>query len=126
MILVITHSIFKLEYGPLSRTYPLESIKSAAKQVIGGLGINLKNTKKIPHTKLIKIDITSSGGAGRCAFLLQLKDDIAVLIAIRNKNDRKIGRNMTVKNQNFANMLEKYYNIIFDEIRDDKFYKYAL
>lgn len=126
MILVITHGIYKREYASLSRIYPLESVKSAAKQVIGGLGISLKNANKIPFTKLIKIDITSSGGAGRCAFLLLTKDETVVLLAIRNKNDRKIGRNMTIKNPHFASLLEKHYETIFEEIRGGKFYRYEL
>lgn len=124
MILVITNSILKREYGPLNRTYPLESIKSAARQVMGGLGISLKN--KIPFTKLIKIDITSSGGAGRCVFLLQSREGISILVAIRNKNDRKIGRNMSMKNPLFVALLEKYFSFIFEEIREGKFHTYEL
>jgi hypothetical protein len=123
-MLIITHSIYVNEYEPLEKTFSINVVRCAARHALGGLGIEIKNTGKIPYTKLKKVKLTSSGGAGRCVFLLQMKDNVALLVAIRTKNDKKIGENMTVKNHKFVKLLERHYKLIFDDIASGRYYEY--
>ena len=126
MKLVLTASIKKSEFEPLQKTFSLEVIKIAAKKCLEGLGTPIKSSVKIPSTIFKKIPITSTGGAGRSAFLLQVVDGRAILAMIRLKNDKKIGENMSVENPKFKKALDKNLALLMDDIENDDYEEFEL
>lgn len=126
MKLVLTTSIRKAEFETLKETFFLEVVKVAAKKTLLELGKEIKSAIKISSTALKKISITSSGGAGRAAFLLKLRDEKAILVMIRLKNDKQIGANMTVKNSKFKKALEKNLSLLIKDIENGEFEEFEL
>ncbi|MFH1218381.1 MAG: hypothetical protein V1679_00895 [Candidatus Peregrinibacteria bacterium] len=126
MKLIITTSIKEVEFEPLEKKFHIEIIKKAAKKSLSGLGKDIKNSSKIPSTSLKKLNITSSGGAGRVLFLLVTKNEDAILVMIREKSDKQIGSNMTVKNPKFKKILDKNINLIQKEIESDNYKEYDI
>jgi hypothetical protein len=124
--LIITSSIFEAEFQPLENTFPLEAIKAAAKKSWEGLGESIKSSSKIHGTELKKVYLTSSHGAGRAIFLLQLSQEKSVLVMIRHKNDKQIGSNMTVQNPKFKKILEKNIDLILEDLKYKKYQTYDL
>ncbi len=126
MKLIITDSINISEFEPLKRVYSLEIIKAAAKKSLQRLGDNIKNPFKIPATTLSKMYLTSSAGAGRAIFLLQINNEKSVLVILRTKKDKQIGTNMTVKNQKFQKVLDKNLSLIIGDLEKGKYSEYDL
>jgi len=124
--LVLTASIRKSELKPLEKTFSLEVIKFAAKKCLQGLGKPIKSSVKTPSASFKKISLTSTGGAGRAAFLLQTKDGKAILAMIRLKNDKKIGANMSIENPKFKKILEKNLLLIFEDIENGNYEEFEL
>ena len=121
MKLIITASIKKVEFEPAKNIFDLDIIKTAAKKSLEGLGDTVKSSNKIPSTCLKKVYLTSSSGAGRVIFLLKLNSGKSVLVMIRQKQDKKIGANMTVQNPNFVKALDKNLDIILDDLQKGKY-----
>ncbi len=126
MKLVLTASLRKAEFQPLQKTFSLEVIKIAAKKCLEGLGKNIKSSSKISSTSLKKIQLTSTGGAGRAAFLLQITDGKAILVMIRLKNDKNIGANMSIRNSKFQKALEKNLDLLMNDIDHDNYEEFEL
>ncbi len=97
MKLIITASIKKTEFKPLQKKFSLDVIKITAKKCLEGLGKSIKNSVKIPKTRLKKLFLTGPGGAGRVMFLLEISAKKSILVMLRPKNDKKIGINMNYK-----------------------------
>ena len=121
MELIISKYIEEKEYAVWKQIFPLEVIKEAARQVSGGLGNTIKNSEKIKNTVLKKIDLTSSGGAGRAIFLLVVGSGEVVLTMLRPKNDKRIGQNMSVDNPYFKVALEKHLARIATDLEQGNF-----
>lgn len=126
MKLIITASIRKAEFEPYARAFPLEVVKVAAKKSLQGLGDDIKSAKKIPGTVLKKVYLTSTGGAGRVVFLLQIAAKKSVLVMIRLKNDKQIGVNITIKNSRFKKVLEKNLDLILMDLSKRNFEEFEL
>lgn len=126
MKLIITKSIAKSEFEPLKKTFGLDIIKAAAKKSLQGLGDNIKNSFKIPATRLSKIYLTSSGSAGRAIFLLQINKEQSVLVIIRTKKDKQIGVNMTINNSKFQKVLDKNLSLIIADLERGLYSEYTL
>ena len=126
MKLILTASIKKVEFEPLKRIFPLETVKVAAKKSLQGLGDNIKSSTKIPKTVLKKIYLTSTGGAGRAVFLLQISSLKSVLVMIKLKNDKQIGANMTINNPKFKKVLDKNLDLILADLKNGNFEEYEL
>lgn len=126
MKLILTNSIRALEYEALKNLFPLEVLKVAAQKALGGLGESIKNSAEIPHTVLKKVYLTSTGGAGRAIFLLQISQSKSVLVMIRAKNDKAVGANMTVKNSKFKKSLEGNLDRILSDLEHGAFVEYDL
>lgn len=126
MKLIITGSIRKTEIEAVREVFPFSVIKLAAKKALRGLGSIIKSSEPIKGTVLKKIYITGTSGAGRSLFLLQINSDKAVLVMLKNKKDKKIGANMTVKNANFKKLLEKNLDLILSDLRKKDFDEYDI
>ena len=90
------------------------------------MGKKIKSTTKIPSTTLKKIPLTSTGGAGRAAFLLQIVNDSAILVMVRLKNDKKIGANMSIDNAKFKKVLDKNLTLLMEDIENDDYEEFEL
>lgn len=121
MRLVIADSIYEKEFKPLELIFPIDLIRMAAKKSMCGLGENIKNSSKIPSTVLKKVYLTSSGGAGRVVFLLQVGGESSFLVILRLKRDKNVGENMTISNPKFKKALEKNLDLIFGEMKQGKY-----
>ncbi|HBB02840.1 MAG: hypothetical protein US89_C0007G0023 [Candidatus Peregrinibacteria bacterium GW2011_GWF2_38_29] len=126
MKLIITDSIEKHELSALERVFSLSVIKVAAIKSLKGPGENIKNSISIPKTILRKIYITSSSGAGRAMFLLQIEAEKAILVIIRQKKDKQIGANMAVENPKFKKVLERNLDLIIRDLEVGKYKEYDL
>lgn len=126
MKLILTASIRKAEFEPLQQIFPLEIIKIAAKKCLEGLGTKIKSSTKISSTILKKIPLTSTGGAGRATFLLQIVDNNAILVMIRLKNDKKVGENMSIDNPRLKKVFDKNLALLFNDIEHDDYEEFGL
>ncbi len=126
MKLILTTSIKGVEFEPLIKSFSLEAVKIAAKKSLQGLGANIKSSTKIPKTVLKKIYLTSTGGAGRAVFLLQISAQKSILVMIRLKNDKQIGANMTINNPKFKKVLDKNLDLILADLKKGNFEEYEL
>ena len=126
MKLILTASIKKAEFEPLNKTFSLEVIKIAAKKCLEGLGTKIKSSTKISSTILKKIPMTSTGGAGRAIFLLQIVDDKAILAMLRLKNDKKVGENMSFENNKFSKIFNKNLALLMEDIKNNDYEEFDL
>ena len=126
MKLILTAAIKKAEFESFKKIFQLENIKVAAKKSLQGLGDSIKSSTKIPKTVLKKIYLTSTGGAGRAVFLLQISSQKSVLVMIRLKNDKQIGANITVDNPKFKKVLDKNLDLILRDLTNKNFEEYEL
>lgn len=126
MKLILTASIRKAEFEPLQQTFPLDVIKIAAKKCLEGLGTKIKSSTKISSTILKKIPLTSTGGAGRATFLLQIVDNNAILVMLRLKNDKKVGENMSIDNPKFKKVFDKNLSLLINDIEHDDYEEFGL
>lgn len=124
--LILAASIRKAEFEPLQQIFPLGVIKIAAKKCLEGLGTKIKSSTKISSTILKKIPLTSTGGAGRAVFLLQIVNDKAISVMIRLKNDKKVGENMSVDNPRFKKVFDKNLSLLFNDIEHDDYEEFEL
>ncbi len=121
MKLLITSSLKATEYEPLRKKVTLEILKKAARKSLEGLGENIKNSRKIVETVLKKIYLTTLGGAARVVFLIQIDAHSSVLVMTRQKNDKKIGSNMTVDNPKFKEVLDKNLDSILQDLKSGRY-----
>lgn len=126
MKLILTASIRKAEFEPLQQTFTLDVIKIAAKKCLEGLGTKIKSSTKISSTILKKIPLTSTGGAGRATFLLQIVDNNAILVMLRLKNDKKVGENMSIDNPKFKKVFDKNLALLINDIGHDDYEEFEL
>lgn len=125
MELIIAASIKKAELEPLRRIFSLNIVKIAARKSLGGLGAIIKSSTKISNARLKKISLTSSGGAGRAIFLIEVGAK-SVLVMIRLKNDKKIGGNMAIENPRFRKVLNRNLDLIFTDLKNGDYERYNL
>lgn len=123
--LIITDAIRKNEVDSVKEVFDLEVLKAAAGKCIQGLGKTIKSSAKITESSLKKLNLTSSGGAGRVLFLLKTSSGSAVLVMLRMKNDKSIGSNMSVQNAKFKKALARNLDLIFEDIRTGNYQEYG-
>lgn len=116
MKLILTKWIEATELELIKEVFSIEVVKIAAGKAIQGLGQTIKSASKISGTQLKKINLTTSGGAGRVLFLLKVGKEKAVLVMLRTKNDKQIGANMSVQNPKFKKVLEKNISTILRDL----------
>ena len=126
MKLIITQSIERSELLPLKSDFSVDLIQAAAKRALRGIGKNIKSSVKLPKTCLKKLNLTSSGSAGRVVFLLEIGSRASVLVMLRAKNDKKIGANMTIKNPYFRKLLENNIDLILQDISKGNYQAFRL
>ncbi len=78
-----------------------------------GVSISAKGLPKA--TSLIKAYATSDKGHRRLVYLLRNSSGDMILLFYRSKND-KVGKNITIKNPNFAKELDSHIDAAIDDI----------
>jgi hypothetical protein len=109
MAVIISHQIKRKEFrkgiiAPIDLQTILGSMHRSIFTVIKG--------ENLPAgSRLIKVYATTVGGARRIVFLLDVLSNDAFLLFYRSKKD-KIGKNITIQNQEFKKMLLKYLDLL--------------
>ena len=125
-MLIITESIKKKELESQEKVFPFDIVLKAASHACKGIGIEIKSSTKVKNSKLIKINLTSHSSAGRAIFLLEVNENDTILVMLRQKNDKKIGENMTVKNKYFKEELNKNLDLILTDIEKGLFEEFEI
>ena len=117
MALIIGSSIRRKEFGEVIPEDDLEIIVRSTKVE---LTTPIKG-KGIPKgTRLLKAHATSSKGARRIVFLLEVEGGDMFLLFYRDKKD-KVGANITIKNKAFKSQLWKHLDGLLADIEAGDF-----
>lgn len=120
MRIILCHSILKKEINPLLKYFSKGDIKKYVEKAKRGLATEIKGST-IPNTKLVKVYMTSRGGAGRMIVLIYVKKNYYLPILIRLKKDKIVGMNLSKENQAFQNELKKNLILVEQNLRDGNF-----
>lgn len=71
-------------------------------------------------SRLIKVYATTTQGARRIVYLIDVQSGDVFFLFLRSKNDR-LGENITIKNPEFKKKLEEYLAILAEDIGGDNF-----
>lgn len=125
MQLILTQHVAKHEFAPLKRRFTLDDILNGARKTVKGLGVHIKSPQKLENCRFFKIRI---GGnvAGRMIVLIILNKQNAVPLLIRLKKDKIFGMNMSMNNQSVIKELNKNLDKVLDDIRNNRYEKFAL
>jgi len=117
MALIIGNSIRRREFGDNIPKDELEIIIRSAKVE---LTTPIKGEGIPKGTRLLKAYATSSKGARRIVFLMEVEGGDLFLLFYRDKKD-KIGANITVKNKAFKSQLWKHIDDLLSDIESGDF-----
>ncbi|MGK0456339.1 MAG: hypothetical protein ACJAUA_000638 [Zhongshania aliphaticivorans] len=117
MALIIGNSIRKKEFGEIIPNDDLEIIIRSAKVE---LATPIKGEGIPKGTRLLKAYATSSKGARRIVFLVEVEEGDLFLLFYRDKKD-KIGANITIKNKTFKSQLWKHMDGLLSDIESGDF-----
>jgi hypothetical protein len=117
MALIIGNSIRKKEFGEIIPNDDLEIIIRSAKVE---LATPIKGEGIPKGTRLLKAYATSSTGARRIVFLVEVEEGDLFLLFYRDKKD-KIGANITIKNKTFKSQLWKHMDGLLSDIESGDF-----
>jgi len=122
MKIVFAKSIIKNEFGKIISDIDLEVILRSCNK---GLMTEIKGYK-LPHSsKLVKMYSTTVMGARRIVFLVDVESDDLFFLFYRDKND-KVGKNISIKNEEFKLQLSKYLISLNKDINSGDFEVYEL
>lgn len=120
MRIILCHSILKKEINPLLRYFSKGDIRKYVERAAEGLGIEIRGSA-IPATRLIKISMTGTGGAGRMIVLIYVKKDFYLPTVVRLKKDKIVGTNLSKENQAFQDLLKKNLTLITHDLESGNF-----
>lgn len=113
MAVIIAHKIKREEFkkgiiSPSDLKIILGSFQKGVFTVIKG--------EHLPKgSRLIKVYSTSVSGARRVVFVVDVANNDAFLMFYRSKKD-KIGKNISIQNQDFRKLLHAYLNLLNDDL----------
>jgi hypothetical protein len=109
MAVIISHRIKRKEFkkGIISPS-DLQTILGAFKE---GIFTVIKGDHLPKGSRLIKIYATTVSGARRIVFLIDVASNDAFFLFYRSQKD-KIGKNITIQNQDFRKMLHSYLSLL--------------
>ncbi len=115
MTVIIARTIRKKEFkGGRIADDDFEKILSSYKE---GIFTVIKGEKLPKGSRLIKIYATTSAGARRIVYLLDVEAGDAFFLLYRSKND-EIGKNITIKNPTFRRLLHAYLDMLDSDIEN--------
>jgi len=72
------------------------------------------------NSKLAKLYMTTTVGARRAVFLIDMESKDGFFLMLRSKKD-PVGANITMKNQKFKETLKKYLLLLKEDLKNKKF-----
>ena len=123
MKIVFTKSIQKKEFK--RGHIPLEDLNVIVNGFAKGIFTPLKGKSLPKDSRLIKIYVTTVGGAKRIVFLVDTKTNDCYFLFYRGKNDA-IGKNISIKNPTFKKKLIQYLDLLDVDMEADKFTVYEV
>lgn len=115
MAVIISHSIKRKEFkkGIIAQG-DLQTILRGFQE---GIFTAIKGERLPKGSRLIKVYSTTVAGARRIVFLVDVASNNAFFLFFRSKND-KIGKNISIQNQEFRKMLHKYLDLLDIDIEN--------
>lgn len=113
MMVIISHRIKKKEFkkGIIPQA-DLEKILDGFRE---GVFTTIKGENLPKGSRLIKVYSTTTAGARRIVYLVDVLTNDAFFLFYRSKND-KIGKNITIDNPEFRKVLHKYLDLLNADI----------
>ena len=123
MTVIIASSIRRKEFkrGEIPPT-DLEIILRSYEE---GIMVPIKGEALPKGSRLVKLYVTTIGGARRIVFLVDVETSTGFFLFYRGKNDL-IGKNITIKNPAFRIRLLQYLDLLQADITAGRFQTYAL
>ena len=121
MTVVIAHSIRKKEFR--RGEIPREDLETILGGYAKGIGVPIKGEALPKGSRLVKLYVTTVGGARRIVFLVDVESGTGFLLFYRGKNDA-IGENITIKNPAFRKRLLQYLDLLQADIAEGKLTSY--
>lgn len=112
MAVIISHSIKCKEFKKGMAQTDLQNILRGFQE---GIFTIIKGENLPKGSRLIKVYSTTVAGARRIVFLVDVASNDAFFLFYRSKND-KIGKNITIQNQEFKKILHKYLALLDTDI----------
>lgn len=123
MKIVVAQSIRKREFG--HGQMPPTDLEVILRAYAKGIGIPLKGEALPRGSRLVKLHVTTAGGARRIVFLVDIKTGTGYFLFYRGKNDA-IGKNITIKNPTFRKTLSRYLSLLHADMGADRFTAYEI
>lgn len=113
MAVIFSHRIKKKEFkkGIIPQA-DLEKILDGFRE---GIFTVIKGENLPKGSRLIKVYSTTTAGARRIVYLVDVLTNDAFFLFYRSKND-KIGKNITIDNPGFRKALHKYLDLLFTDV----------
>jgi hypothetical protein len=123
MRVVIAHSIRKKECkrGKISS----EDLRVILGGYAKGIFTQIKGASLPKGSRLIKLYVTTVGGAKRIVFLVDVETNVGYLLFYRGKND-SIGKNISIKNPAFKKKLLLYIDLLNADMETKGFAVYEV
>ena len=123
MSVVIAQSIQSKEFkrGHIPAT-DLDTVLSGYAE---GIFTPIKGESLPKGSRLVKLYVTTAGGARRIVFLVDVETNAAFLLFYRSKND-VLGKNISIKNPAFKKRLLQYLDLLSADIASGNFTTYAM
>ena len=112
MAVIISHSIKRKEFKKGMAQTDLRNILRGFQE---GIFTIIKGENLPKGSRLIKVYSTTVAGARRIVFLVDVANNEAFFLFYRSKND-KIGKNISIHNQEFKKVLHKYLALLDADI----------
>ena len=112
MAVIISHSIKRKEFKKGMTQTDLQMILHGFQE---GIFTLIKGENLPKGSRLIKVFSTTVAGARRIVFLVDVAGNDAFFLFYRSKKD-KIGKNISIQNQEFRKVLHKYLALLSADI----------
>ena len=122
MSVVIAHSIRKKEFK--RGKIPTDDLETILGSYAKGIVVPIKGEALPKGSRIVKLYVTTVGGARRIVFLVDVESGTGFFLFYRGKNDA-IGKNITIKNPVFRKRLLQYLDLLQADISGGNFTTYA-
>lgn len=113
MIVVIAQSIRNKEFK--RGTIPPSDLSCIVQSYTEGIGVYIKGEKLPKGSRLLKVYATTTQGARRIVFLVDVALGTGFFLFYRSKDD-PIGKNISIKNPHFKKALHAYIDLLQKDI----------
>ena len=121
MKVVIAANIQKKEFR--RGQIPKEDLAIILHGYAKGIFTLIKGESLPKGSRLIKLYVTTVGGAKRIVFLVDVQTNTGFFLFYRGKND-EVGKNISIKNPIFKKLLLHYLDLLQKDILEERFTSY--